>query len=130
MITLGGRSFTGPFMLPLWSASRASGLYAVMVPGWRLLTFRALHFGEAGSLSLDRLRSHPRYGEWLAVAGTEWNLYVATHEMSFSTESQRQAAERDLARDYRPEFAAPHLTAELPGLRALLAARALRNTQG
>jgi hypothetical protein len=129
VITLGGRRFTGPFMLPLWSASRAPGLYAVMVPGWRLLTFRALHFGEAASLSLEKLRSHPRYGEWIAAAGTEWNLYVAAHEMSFSTESQRRGAERDLARDYRPEFAAPHPTPELPGLRALLAARALRNTQ-
>jgi hypothetical protein len=130
VITLGGRGFTGPFMLPLWPASSAPGLYAVMVPGWRLLTFRALHFGEAGSLSPDGLRTHPRYAEWIGAAGTEWNLYVATHEMSFSTESQRRAAEHDLARDYRPEFAAPLPTPELPGLRALLAARALRNTQG
>ncbi len=124
MITLGGRRFAGPFMLPLWSATRTPGLYAVMVPGWRLLTFRALHFGEAAELAPAGLRAHPRYAEWIAAAGTEWNLYVAMHEMSFSTASQRQAAERELARDYRPEFAAPQPSAERPGLRAQ------RNTQG
>ena len=128
MITLGGRSFAGPFLLPLWSAPKASGLYAVMVPGWRLLTFRALHFGQAESFALHNLRDHPRYGEWISVAGTEWNLYVATHEMSFSTESQRQAAERDVLREYRPEFSAPVPHPELPGLRTMLIARALRNT--
>ena len=130
VITLGGRSFTGPFMVPLWSAARAPGLFAVMVPGWRLLTFRALHFGECGALSAEALRAHPRYAEWVSVAGTEWNLYVATHEMSFSTESQRQAAEREVAREYRPEFSTPAPAPELPGLRTMLLARALRNPQG
>ena len=104
MITLGNRSFAGPFLLPLWSAPAASGLYAVMVPGWRLLTFRALYFGQAGDFSQNDLRQHPRYAEWLAIGGTDWNLYIATHEISFSTEAQRQAAERDLTRSYRPEF--------------------------
>jgi hypothetical protein len=130
LITLGSRAFTGPFMLPLWSAPRAPGLFAVMVPGWRLLTFRSLHFGECADLSAATLRGHPRYAEWISVAGTEWNLYVATHEMSFSTESQRQAAEREVAREYRPEFSAPAPTHHLPGLRTMLLARALRNPQG
>ena len=129
MITLGGGSFAGPFLLPLWSAPRSAGLYAVMVPGWRLLTFRALHFGQAGSLTLDDLRRHPRYAEWVSVAGTEWNLYVATREMSFSTETQRQAAEREVTRHYRPEFISPAPHQEPPGLRTMLLARALRNAQ-
>ena len=126
MITLGARSFAGPFLLPLWSAPRAPSLYAVMVPGWRLLTFRALHFGQGEALSAEKIRSHPRYAEWIGAAGTEWNLYVATHEMSFSTEAQRQAAERDVAREYRPEFSVPVPNPELPGLRTMLLARALR----
>ncbi|HLS86069.1 MAG TPA: hypothetical protein VK043_07215 [Burkholderiales bacterium] len=126
MITLGGREFAGPYLVPLWSAPRAPGLYAVMVPGWRLLTFRALHFGQAESLGLEALRAHPRYGEWIAAAGTEWNLYVATHEMSFSTPSQREAAERDVARQYQPGPGAPMPNPELPGLRTLLLARAMR----
>ena len=63
----------------------------------------------------------------LSLAGTEWNLYVATHEMSFSTESQRLAAEREVVRDYRPQFTAPAPGAELPGLRTLLLSRALRS---
>jgi hypothetical protein len=130
VITLGSRSFAGPFMLPLWSAPRAAGLYAVMVPGWRLLTFRALHFGHAEDLSGNALRASPRYAEWIAAAGTEWNLYIATHEMSFSTESQRRAAEREVSGDYRPEFGAPLDNPELPGLRTMLLARAMRtNTQ-
>lgn len=130
MITLGSRSFFGPFLLPLWSAPRAPGLFAVMVPGWRLLTFRAVHFGQTGEFSLGELKKHPRYAEWLSIAGTDWNLYVATHEMSFSTEGQRQAAEREVAREYRPEFSAPVPNPELPGLRTMLLARALRtNTQ-
>ena len=126
MITLGGRSFSGPFLVPLWSAPRASGLYAVMVPGWRLLTFRALHFGQSADFSLESLKAHARYAEWISVAGTEWNLYVAIHEMSFSTEVARQAAEREVVREYRPQFSAPVPNPELPGLRTLLLARALR----
>jgi hypothetical protein len=127
VITLGSRSFAGPFLLPLWSAPKAAGLFAVMVPGWRLLTFRALHFGQAENLSAGSLKSHSRYAEWISIAGTEWNLYVATHEMSFSTEVQRQAAEREVAREYRPEFSAPVPNPELPGLRTMLLARALRS---
>ena len=126
MITLGSRSFSGPFLLPLWSAPRAPGLYAVMVPGWRLLTFRALHFDQGEDLSADRLRAHARYGEWIAAAGTEWNLYVATHEMSFSTEAQREGARREVSGEYRPEFSVPVPNPELPGLRSMLLARALR----
>ncbi len=55
MIALAGRAFAGPFLLPLWSAPRGAGLYAVMVPGWRLLTFRALHFGQAEDFSAREL---------------------------------------------------------------------------
>jgi hypothetical protein len=126
VITLGSRSFAGPFLLPLWSAPKSAGLFAVMVPGWRLLTFRALHFGQAENFSIDIIKSHSRYAEWITIAGTEWNLYVATHEMSFSTEVQRQSAEREVAREYRPEFSAPIPNPELPGLRTMLLARALR----
>jgi hypothetical protein len=126
VITLGSRSFSGPFLLPLWSAPRAPSLYAVMVPGWRLLTFRALHFDQGENLSIERLRAHSRYGEWIAAAGTEWNLYVATHEMSFSTEAQRECAQREVSAEYRPEFSVPVPNPELPGLRTMLLARALR----
>jgi hypothetical protein len=126
VITLGGRSFAGPFLLPLWSAPKAAGVFAVLVPGWRLLTFRALHFGHVQDFSTHDLRKHPRYPEWLAIAGTEWNLYAATHEMSFSTETQRQAAERELVRSYKPEFNSPTPNPELPGLRTLPLARAMR----
>ncbi len=104
MITLGGRSFAGPFLLPFWTPPRSPGLYAVMVPGWRLLTFRALHFGQAGNFSKDELAKHLRYAEWRAIAGSEWNLYVATYEMPFSAEAQRLSVERDVVQAYRPEF--------------------------
>ncbi len=105
MIQLGSRSFAGPFLSPLWSAPRRPGLYAVMVPGWRLLTFRALEFGHAADLAAAGvLKQHAKYREWLSIVGTEWNLYVATYEMSRSTPAQREAVARELARDYRPEF--------------------------
>jgi len=84
VITLAGRPFTGPFLLPLWSAPRTAGLYAVMVPGWRLLTFRALHFGQAEDFSArEFLTGHPRYREWLAIAGTvtAWYLYLKNTEL-------------------------------------------------
>jgi hypothetical protein len=133
VITLGGRSFTGPFLAPLWSPLRSSGVYAVMVPGWRVMTFRALHFGQAQALSMDGIRSHGRYAEWHSIAGTEWNLYIAVHEMSFSTETQRQAVERALARDYRPEFndlaPSPQMPAQVPSVKALLLAQAMRNNK-
>ena len=105
MITLAGRSFAGPYMAPLWSPPKAAGLYAVMAPGWRLLTFRALDFEHAADLSAkDLLKQHPKYAEWLRIVGTEWNLYIATHELPLSTAAQREAVLRELVRDYRPEF--------------------------
>ena len=128
MITLGSRSFSGPFLVPLWAPPRTPGLYAVMVPGWRLLTFRALHFGNCADFSKDGLKSHPRYAEWLAIAGTQWNLYVATHEMSFSTPAQRQGAEREVARDYKPRFRSVD-ESETPSLRTLLLAQAMRTNK-
>ena len=129
MITLGSRSFAGPHMLPLWSAPRISGVYAVMAPGWRLLTWRALDFHPAEDLSAPNLiKQHPKYREWVSIVGTEWNLYVATHEMSFSTEAQRAAVIRELAREYRPEFK-PLQSADEPSLRTLLLAQAMRTNK-
>ena len=98
MITLGSRSFAGPYMAPLWSAPRAAGVYAVMAPGWRLLTFRALDFDHAENLAeAELLKKHPKYREWLTIVGTQWNLYIATHEMALSTPSERNAVLRDAA---------------------------------
>jgi hypothetical protein len=129
MITLGSRSFAGPFMAPLWSPPRAAGLYAVMAPGWRLLTFRALEFDHAADLSTqDLLKNHPKYREWLTIVGTQWNLYIATHEMALSTPSERSAALRELARGYRPEFKALALPGTETDLKTLLLARALRSS--
>jgi len=128
VITLGGRSFAGPFLSPVWSAPQAAGLLAVLVPGWRLLTFRALHFAETADFSAEPVQSHPRYAEWLAIAGTHWNLYVATHEMPLATPAQRQAARRALVRDYKPEFREVDAK-PVPGLRTPLLAQALRNPQ-
>ena len=107
MITLGSRSFAGPFMAPLWSPPRSAGVYAVMAPGWRLLTWRALDFDQAEDLSAkDLVKRHPKYREWLTIVGTEWNLYVATCELPRSSAAQRAAVLRELARQYRPEFKA------------------------
>ena len=129
MIALAGRAFAGPFLLPLWTAPRGAGLYAVMVPGWRLLTFRALHFGQAEDFSArELLGGHPRYREWLAIAGTDWNLYIATHEMSFATPAQLESAARELARSYKPEFK-PVDEKNTPSLRTMLLAQAMRNGQ-
>jgi hypothetical protein len=98
MITLGTRSFAGPFLAPLWSPPRAPGLYAVMIPGWRLLMFHPVHFGEAADLAAPGLlKGHAAYADWLSLAGTEWNLYVATFEMYQSSEAERQLLQRELA---------------------------------
>jgi hypothetical protein len=105
VITLGARSFAGPFMVPLWSPPKGAALYAVMAPGWRLLTWRALDFDHASDLSAkELLKQHPKYREWLTIVGTDWNLYIATCEMSGSTRGEREAALRTLVREYRPEF--------------------------
>jgi len=128
MITLGSLSFNGPFLAPLWSAPKSAGLYAVLVPGWRLLTFRALYFGQAEVLDADLLKAHPRHPEWLTIAGTDWNLYIATHEMSFSTPTQRESAARELARSYKPGFKEAD-GKPVASLSTLLIAQALRNSQ-
>jgi hypothetical protein len=130
VIALAGRAFAGPFLLPLWSAPRGAGRDAVMVPGWRRLTVRALHFGQAEDFSArELLGGHPRYRDWLAIAGTDWNLYVATYEMPSSTAAQREAVERQIARGYRPEFNYPVPTPETPGLKAFMLAQALRTSR-
>jgi hypothetical protein len=97
VITLAGRSFAGPYLAPLWSAPKAPGLYAVLVPGWRLLMFHPIHFGHAADLSAPEvLKKHAGYAEWLSLAGTEWNLYIAACEMYHSSESERVAAHHEL----------------------------------
>jgi ABC-type cobalt transport system substrate-binding protein len=129
VITLASLSFTGPFLAPLWSPPRTAGIYAVMAPGWRLLTFRALEFGAAEDLAAPGLlKQRPKYCEWLTIVGTEWNLYLATHEMSFSTAAQREATVRALLREYRPEFK-PVSSPETPSLQTLLLAQAMRNNK-
>ena len=129
MITLGSRSFAGPFMAPLWSPPRAAGLYAVMAPGWRLLTWRALDFDDAADLSAqDLVKQHAKYAEWIRIVGTEWNLYVATYEMALSTPAERGAVLRELARQYRPEFKPLTTNSTAPDLKTLLLARALRSS--
>ena len=128
MITLGRLAFNGPFLAPLWSPPKCAGLYAVLVPGWRLLTFRALYFGQAELFDAELLQAHPSHAEWLTIAGTDWNLYVATYDMSFSTPAQRESAARELARTYKPEFR-PVDAKPTPSLRTLLIAQALRNSQ-
>jgi hypothetical protein len=127
VITLARKPFAGPFMLPLWAAPKSAGVYAVMVPGWRPLTFRALHFAQAEALGADSVKAHPRYAEWLSIAGTEWNLYLAVHEMSFSSAAQRQATVRELERGYRPEF--QDFDQDAPSLRTLMLAQALRENR-
>ena len=128
MITLGTLSFNGPFLAPIWSPPKTAGLYAVLVPGWRLLTFRALYFGQAQTFSAELIKSHERHAEWVTIAGTDWNLYIATHEMSFATPSRLESAARELARTYKPEFK-PVEENNTPTLRTLLLAQAMRNPQ-
>jgi hypothetical protein len=129
VITLGSRSFAGPYMLPLWSAPKSAGIYAIMAPGWRLLTWRALDFCQADDLSApDLVKQQSKYREWVSIVGTEWNLYVATHEMSFSTSGQREAMLRELARAYRPEFK-PFAEPEPSSLKTLLLAQAMRTNK-
>jgi hypothetical protein len=99
-----------------------------MVPGWTLMTFRALYFGQADGFGPDLLKSHSRYAEWKTIAGTEWNIYIATHEMSSSTPAQREAAGRGRARTYKPGFS-PVDEKDAPSLRTLLLAQAMRNSQ-
>ena len=128
MITLGSVSFSGPDLAPLWSPAKSAGLYAVLVPGWKLMTFRALYFAQADALDAALVRSHPRLAEWRTIAGTEWNLYIATHEMTFSTPAQREAAARELARSYKPGFR-PVDEKEMPSLRTLMLAQATRKSE-
>jgi hypothetical protein len=89
------------------------------------MTFRALYFGQAEMLETQLVRSHARLAEWRTIAGTEWNLYVATHEMSFSSAAQRESAARELARSYKPAFK-PVDDREAPSLRTLMLAQAMR----
>jgi hypothetical protein len=127
VITLGSLSFSGPFLAPIWSPPKTAGLFAVLVPGWKLMTYRALYFGQAEELEAGVIKAHSRLTEWCTIAGTQWNLYVATHEMSFSTAGQREAASRELARSYKPGFK-PVDDKDAPSLRTLMLAQAMRQS--
>jgi hypothetical protein len=126
VITLGSLAFNGPFLAPLWNPPKSAGLYAVLVPGWRLLTFRALYFAQVEVFDADLLKSHARHPEWLTIAGTDWNLYIATHELAASTPARREQAARELARSYKPEF--KPVDKHAPTLRTLMLAQAMRNS--
>ena len=132
MITLAGKAFSGPYMLPLWSAPGAAGVFAVMVPGWKSLTFRALHFDHAEALRADTIKQHPRHAEWVSIGGTEWNLYVAVLEMPYSTDAERRSGVRQAERLYRPEFQRPefqNFDHNAPSLRELMLAHAMRENR-
>ena len=103
-------------------------IFAVMAPGWRLMTFRALEFDQTAAFSPNLLKQSSKYREWLTIVGTEWNLYIATHELSLSTAAERTAVVRELAREYRPEFTALAVPQE-PSLRTLLLAQAMRTNK-
>ena len=64
----------------------------------------------------------------MTIAGTEWNLYIATHEMSFATPARLESAARELARSYKPEFK-PVDEKTTPSVRTMLLAQAMRNGQ-
>ena len=116
-------------VVPRQAPPKTAGVFAVMAPGWRLLTFRALEFCEAANLADPQLlKQHPKYREWLTIVGTEWNLYIATYELSLSTAAERTAAVRELGREYRPEFTALAVPQE-PSLRTLLLAQAMRTNK-
>ena len=127
MITLGTLEFSGPFLAPLWSPPKTAGVYAILVPGWRLNTFRAIYFGQAEAFGADLIKAHGRHAEWVTIAGTDWNLYIATHEMSFATPAQLESAARELARTYKPQF--KPVDDRTPSLRTMLLAQAMRNGQ-
>ena len=130
MITLGRHNFAGPILAPLWSPPRGAGLYAVMAPGWRLMTFRALEFDQTAAFSPSLLKQSSKYREWLTIVGTEWNLYIATYEMPLSTASERGAVLREVSRSYRPAFKPLSSAADnMPDLKTLLLARALRSSE-
>ena len=116
-------------MAPLWAPPRTAGIYAVMAPGWRLLTFRALDFDQSADFAESGLlKRHPKYREWLTIVGTEWNLYIATYDLPLSSGVEREATLRALLREYRPEFK-PMTAPELPDLRTLLLAQATRTNK-
>jgi hypothetical protein len=108
VITLASRGFAGPFLAPIWLPPQAPGLYALLIPGWRLLMFHPIYFGHTADLSAPEvLKKHPSYADWIALAGSEWNLYIASCEMHHSTESERQAAHRALLAEPLTTFQGP-----------------------
>jgi len=115
----------------LWSAPRSAGLYALMVPGLAPSHLpRGSTSGQAEDFSArELLGGHPRYREWLAIAGTDWNLYIATYAMSTSTPAQREGRRGQIAREYRPEFNYPAPTPETPSLKAFMLGRRFAPTR-
>lgn len=105
-IKFANRDFDGPFPAASWVAPWYGGVYAVLVrdASWAPLPCRPIHFGQTGNFARRGfLRGHPGYRSWLAAAGGESNLGIATHWMPGAAEAERQALEQALLRHYRPE---------------------------
>jgi hypothetical protein len=105
-IKFANRDFDGPFPAASWVAPWYGGVYAVLVrdAGWAPLPCRPIYFGQTGNFAQRGfLRGHRGYRSWLAAAGGESNLGIATHWMPGSGEAERQALEQALLRQYRPE---------------------------
>jgi hypothetical protein len=102
-IRFADHDFDGPHQAVSWKARPAGGVYAVLVydPAYRPQPYRVIHFGQAQEFF--NLREHRKYSEWLAIAGSESGLYVATHGMPGATELTRMALERYLIHYYHPE---------------------------
>lgn len=105
-IRFADHDFDGPYAAASWTAPALAGVYAVMVldPGYKPQPYRVIHFGQARDFSdQGLLRAHRRYSDWVAIAGSEAGLYVATHRMPGATDLTRMALERYLIHYYHPE---------------------------
>jgi hypothetical protein len=107
-IVFDNRLFTEPEPLPATSGLAAflnsEGVYVILTddPTASPRPYRALYFGESGTLWGRATSAHENYSSWQRAAGPYVRLYRAFHVMPGSTQRDRQVAESSLITAYNP----------------------------
>lgn len=98
-ITYGNYLFKGPIPIVEWKPPYKAGIYTLLIPDprWDPIPYRPIYIGESGNLSRrDFIRAHRQYPDWIQLAGSEDNLYIAVYLMPNSTPGERGVIEYQL----------------------------------
>ena len=97
--------FCEPLPAASWEPPYCAGIYASLVrdSAYKPKPYRLIYVGESGNMSQRGFwRSHHKYDSWIAEAGSEDELYIATYLMPDVTPEGRREVESAIVTKYKP----------------------------